>query len=113
MCGLSAFRLSSAAPLTFADDEATLVSRHSVGHLLGAAGAPAPVAAAAASAPGRRQASEAVFSWKKAELKWCFPAASSTSFPSLGRRLERQDTVKATRQDPSTSPTFQILDVLL
>lgn len=45
----------------FADDEATLVSRHSIGHLLDAPGGPqAPVAAAAASASGYRQASKAV-----------------------------------------------------
>lgn len=74
------------ALLTFADDEATLVSRHSVGHLLDAPGGPhAPVAAATASASGYCQASEAVsFLEKKRSSSDISAAASSTSFPLWG-----------------------------
>lgn len=74
------------ALLTFADDKATLVSRHSVGHLLDAPGGPqAPVAAAAASASGYRQASKAVsFLGRKRSSSDISATASSTSFPLWG-----------------------------
>ena len=94
MCGLSIFRPSSqrgsatppAALLTFANDEATLVSGHSVGHLLDAPRGPqAPVAAAAASASGYRQASKAVsFLGRKRSSSDISDTASSTSFPLWG-----------------------------
>ena len=79
-------RHSPAALLTFADDEATLVSGHSVGHLLDAPGGPqAPVAAAAASASGYRQASEAVsFLGRKRSSSDVSAAASRISFPLWG-----------------------------
>mgnify|MGYP006996591912 CR=1 FL=1 len=71
---------------TFADDEAALVGRHSVGHLLDAAGGPhAPVATAAASPPGHRQASEAVsFLGRKRSSSDVSAAASRISFPLWG-----------------------------